>query len=87
VLKKMKFSEIGRPGGLDRPNIEQRNKARQAVLHHLRDGDWHQRREMGEKLKDDVPRDWLFGFVKNEQQIEHMQRGRFYWRLPTRVSR
>ena len=42
---------------------------------------------MGEKLKDEVPKDWLFGFIKKEQQIEHMQRGgRFYWRLPTRMN-
>lgn len=41
---------------------------------------------MGEKLKDEVPKDWLFGFIKKEQ-IEHMQRGgRFYWRLPTRMN-
>ena len=39
---------------------------------------------MGKKLKDEVTKDWLFGFIKKEQRIEDMQKGgRFYWRLPT----
>ena len=30
---------------------------------------------MGKKLKDEVTKDWLFGFIKKEQRIEHMQKG------------
>lgn len=78
--------EVRRDGEVvTHPNIEQRDRACRAILHHLRDGDWHPRREMGKKLKDEVAKDWLFGFIKKEQRIEHMQQGgRFYWRLPAR---
>jgi hypothetical protein len=43
---------------------------------------------MGERLKGEVAADWLYGFVRKEQRIEHMQKGgRFYWRLPARAKR
>ena len=68
-------------------DAEMYERARRAIRNHLLDGEWHASREIHEQLADEVPKDWLFGAVKKELEIEHCRKqDRFYWRLPRASS-